>query len=210
MVSLVNLYIAQIYGVRNLNENALHAVIGRKEFQITLKQRMRSNFECFFISTESMASKGTPKKFYKKRSESTGCTSRCRLCNSISDPGHSKNLFRKNNQATLRNAEIIYGGELPQNSNLPYLICTPCERRLDNAIQLKKTIAETQRTIQEDLVTKRCLKVSPSVQKPPTKVRSTGSSRRRSIDFSAADQSESSPGIISLNVSTFVCCVYQP
>ena len=157
-----------------------------------------------------MASKGTPKKFYKKRSDSTGSISRCRLCNSICDPGHSKNLFRKNNQATLQNAEVIYGAELPQNSNLPHLICTPCERRLNNAIQLKKTITETQHAIQEDLVTKRCLEVSPSVQKPPTKVRSTGSSHRRSIDFSAGEQSGSSPGVISLHVSTFLCCVYRP
>lgn len=158
-----------------------------RSFKLHLKHRMISNFECLFISTESMASKGTPKKFYKKGSESTGCISRCRLCNSISDHGHSKNLFRKNNQATLRDAEIIYGGELPQNSNLPHLICTPCKRRLNNAIQLKKTITQTQRAIQEDLVTKRCIEVSPSVQKPPRKVRSTGSSRRRNIDFGAGE-----------------------
>ena len=39
MVPLVNVYIAQIYGVKNLYENAPHAVIRRKEFQITLKHR---------------------------------------------------------------------------------------------------------------------------------------------------------------------------
>ena len=109
---------------------------------------IRSNFNSPFISIESMASEGTPKKFYKKRLESTGNISHCRLCNCIADPGHSKNLFRKGNQTTLRNTELIYGGELPQSNSLPHLICSPCERRLNNAIQLKRVITETQRVLQ--------------------------------------------------------------
>lgn len=69
---------------------------------------IRSNFNSPFISIESMASKGTPKKFYKKRPESTGSISHCRLCNCIADPGHSKNLFRNGKQTTLRNAELRF------------------------------------------------------------------------------------------------------
>ena len=40
-----------------------------------------------------MASKDTPKKYYKNLSVATDI-SRCRLCNCVTDPGHSKNLFR--------------------------------------------------------------------------------------------------------------------
>ena len=164
---------------------------------------IRSNFNSPlspFISIESMASKGTPKKFYKKRLESTSSISHCRLCNCIADPGHSKNLFRKGNQTTLRNAEHIYGGELPQSNSLPHLICSPCERRLNNAIQLKRVITGTQRVLQRDVSAKRCVELSPSVPKPPAKVRSTGNSPRRSIDF--GEQSNSPTAVTPMIVST--------
>jgi hypothetical protein len=137
-----------------------------------------------------MASKDTPKKLYKKRTEST-VTTRCRLCNRVVDPSHSKNIYRAQNQTILRSAEIVYGGKLPQDSNLPHLICAPCERRLNNFIQFKKTITDTQRGIQENLRTKRCVELSPSISKPTTKVRATATTIRRSINFGVAlDENE--------------------
>ena len=56
-----------------------------------------------------MASKDTPRKRYKKREESTGNISRCRLCNSVADPKHSKSLYLRKNRAILQNAEVIFG-----------------------------------------------------------------------------------------------------
>lgn len=129
-----------------------------------------------------MASKDTPKKHYKKVSVSTQ-NSRCRICKSVVDPYHSKKLFRNANQSVLRDAESVYGGPLPQEDCLPHLICRPCERRLNNAIQFKNTIQETQRLLGENLRSKRCIEVSPSVVKPPAKIQTVGL-RRRSLDFS--------------------------
>ena len=94
--------------------------------------------------------KGTPKKFYKKRSGSTLISS-CRLCNCVADPDHSKNLFRDTNQTLLRDAESIYGGAFTRGSDFPHLICRPCERRLKNAIHFKEKVSETQRLLQNDV-----------------------------------------------------------
>lgn len=136
-----------------------------------------------------MASKDTPKKYYKK-SVSTDI-SRCRLCNSVVDRTHSKNLFRSSNLTILRNVEQIYGCALPQENFLPYLICRPCERRLNNAIQFKNTIVETQRSLQNDLRAKRCKELSPSVTKLSTKIHAAGAGpRRRSIDFDLVEPIE--------------------
>ena len=127
----------------------------------------------------------TPKKLYRKE-ESKANISRCRLCYCVSDPKHSKNLFRSQNQTILRNAQIIYGGELPQGGDLPHQICAPCERRLNNAMQLRKIMTETQQKLRENVRAKRCVEISPSVL-PSAKVRTAGTSaRRRSIDFSVA------------------------
>ena len=146
-----------------------------------------------------MAGKDTPKKLYKKLSGST-VISRCRLCDSVADPNYSRNLFRDAN--ILRNAEAVYGGKLPQDTNLPHLACRACVRRLNNFSQYRNAITETQKKLTtEDVRTKHCLELSPSVAKPPAKVQATGGSRRRSLDFSSAGapgQSES-----SLHVSKF-------
>ena len=48
-------------------------------------------------------------------------------------------------------------------------------------------ITETQKKLTtEDVRTKRCLELSPSVAKPSAKVQATGGSRRRSLDFATA------------------------
>ena len=146
-----------------------------------------------------MASKGTPKKFYKKPSGTT-VISRCRLCNSVTEPNYSRNLFRDPN--ILRNAEAVYGGKLPQVANLPHLVCRACVRRLNNFSQYRSIVTETQKRYTEDIRTKRCLELSPSVVKPSAKVQATGGSRRRSLNFTDADagrQTESS----SIHVSKF-------
>ncbi len=146
-----------------------------------------------------MASKDTLKKLYKKAELNTGSISRCRLCNCIANPKHSKSLYLRKNQAILHNAERIFGGELPHKSDFPAHICAPCERRLNNAIQFKKVITETQQALAEKVRTKRCIDISPTVQ-PPAKVRTDPrTSRRRSIDFNvAADDTQSaSPVLVS-------------
>ena len=93
------------------------------------------------LSSRRMASKGTPKKY--QNISGLYVISRCRLCNSIGDPKHSKNLFRDSNRVLLRNVESVYGDQLPQSSELPHLICRSCERRLNATIQFKRTISET-------------------------------------------------------------------
>ena len=119
-----------------------------------------------------MAGKDTPKKLYKKLSGST-VISRCRICDSVADPNYSRNLFRDAN--ILRNAEAVYGGKLPQDTNLPHLACRACVRRLNNFSQYRNVITETQKKLTtEDVRTKRCLELSPSVAKPSAKVQATG------------------------------------
>ena len=147
-----------------------------------------------------MASKETPKKLYQKQSGLT-ITSRCRLCNSVASPQHSKNLFRHSNRATLRSADVIFGGELTKDSKLPHLICRPCERRLKNFNEFKGVITETQRLLRQDVGSKRCIDLSPSVAKPSAKVRAAGSTRRRSIDFGEAGKSGDESQNIQLQVS---------
>ena len=132
----------------------------------------------------SAASQNTPKKYYPRASKLSGI-SRCRLCNNVTDPVHAKNLYRDTNKTILRNAGQIYSSALPSESGLPHLVCRPCERRVSNAVQLRNVIAETQQVLRKDLREKRCVEVSPSIEKPPTKVHAAGP-RRRSLDFSAS------------------------
>ena len=149
-------------------------------------------------SLESMASE-TPKKLYRKENL-TGSISRCRLCNCVADPKHSKSLFRKQNHEIVRNAEIFYGADLPEKDELPRRICGPCERRLNNAIQFRKVIAETQRKLHADLRAKRCVELSPSVN-PPTKVQAARISRhQRSIHFNAAATDSHTQNVKSVSI----------
>ena len=109
------------------------------------------------------------------------------------------------NQAILRNAEIVFGGNLPQDSYLPHLICAPFERRLKNVVEFKKVIAETQRELQENLRTKRCVEISPSVSRPSAKVRADATGRR-SIDFSLAPVESQALNPVSI---TALSCHYS-
>ena len=159
--------------------------------------------DCLLISA-SMASKDTPKKLYKKVSTSTDSSSRCRLCYSVADPHYSKHLFGQSHQDLLRYAEFVFGGCLPHDSNLPHLICRPCERRLKNLAQFRSIVTETRRLLRKDVGTKRCIEVSPSIAKPTSKARVAGGSRRRSIDF-GIDSNEQSALAVPLPVSLFYC-----
>ena len=110
------------------------------------------------------------------------------------------------NQAILRNAEIFYGGNLPQDSNLPHLICAPCERRLKNVIEFK-VMTDTQRELQENLCTKRCVEISASISRPSAKVRAAGTSRR-SIDFSLAlvqSQTDQRKAVNPVSITALSC-----
>ena len=132
--------------------------------------------------------KDTPKKLYSKE-KSSGSILRCRLCNSVTVPKHSKGLFRMQNEDILPSAEIFYGANLPQDTELPERVCAACERRLNNAMKFRKVIVETQHTLHESIRSKRLLELSPSIN-PSPKVRAVGALRRRSIDFNVAFTSQ--------------------
>ena len=138
-----------------------------------------TNISYFTVSSLYRLSKSTPKKFYKKSSGSTENSSRCRLCNDVQGQRHCKNLFNKTNERILNNVELIHGEKLPHVDCFPYLICRPCERRLNNTISFKNVISETQKLLVKDSRSKRCPDVSPSVGRPSVKV-ATVESRRHS------------------------------
>ena len=164
-----------------------------------------------------MASKGTPKKLYAKSTPKENI-SRCRLCNSVQDPKRCKNLFGSANKVILQHAESIYANKLPQAYGFPHLVCRPCERRLNNAIVFKNCIAETQKTLEKDTRSKRCIEESPSAIKSAPKVLAR-ESRRLSTDFSGAganveDESQhdtlTTPSVrcLHLRYSTFLSSVF--
>ena len=164
------------------NSFALHVKNGFNSFKIKLHEHIHS--------LESMASqdKDTPKKLYAKVKSSSSIL-RCRLCNCVALPKHSKGLFRTQNQDILRSAEVFYGANLPQQTELPDQICAACERRLNNAVEFQNVIAETQHTLHENTRSKRCVELSSSINSSP-KVRAVGTLHRRSIDFNVASTSQ--------------------
>jgi hypothetical protein len=56
--------------------------------------------------------KPTPTKVYVPKNPIKNYSSICRLCGSLTDPSHSKNLFKELNILLLNMAEEIYGGNL--------------------------------------------------------------------------------------------------
>lgn len=133
----------------------------------------------------------TPKKVYK--SSETVNSSCCRLCKAIGDSRHCRNLFSKGNRQLLATAEELYGKALPCDELLPYLLCRPCERRLNNFQVFKTTIAESQASF--ELKVKRCIEESPSAPHTLKSLKSTesnmsgnvpGESRsRRGLNFTS-------------------------
>ena len=153
---------------------------------------------CLFVTLlrQMAANKDTPKKFYSKR-PSTERTSCCRLCKAVVDRRHSKDLFGSANSRILNYAQSFCGHVLRQHNALPHLICRPCERRLDNATKFKSIIEETQKSLESELRSKRCLDTSPSVTQPSksrvcASTRSEGSRlpSRRSLQFAESSSTD--------------------
>ena len=147
-----------------------------------------------------MAAKETPKKRYLKSITAEVYSSSCRLCKAVVDKNHCRDLFKPSNRAVLKNVENIFGDNLPRDNSLPHLICRPCERRRTNAIAFKNVIIETQKSLEAEIHSKRCLEISPSVVQPSTSrlrgsVSSLTSGRRRSLNFT--ESLSSTPGVSS-------------
>ena len=107
-----------------------------------------------------MAAKETPKKRYLKSITAEVYSSSCRLCKAVVDKNHCRDLFKPSNRAVLKNVENIFGDNLPRDNSLPHLICRPCERRLTNAIAFKNVIIKTQKSLEAEIHSKRCLEIS--------------------------------------------------
>jgi len=98
----------------------------------------------------------------KKRTSSASInTSSCRLCGSVKDAAHCKNLFAKANRALLATAEDIFTS-LPFRELLPHLLCRSCEKRLKNYVACKTMIAQSQTSFENSERMKRCIGESPS------------------------------------------------
>jgi hypothetical protein len=72
--------------------------------------------------------------------------------------------------------------QLPHVDSFPYLICRPCERRLNNTISFKNVISETQKSLVKDSRFKRCPEVSLSVAISSANVAAV-ESRRSNLAF---------------------------
>ena len=101
------------------------------------------------------------------------------------------------------------------NFKKPFMI--HCRSEELSAIQFRRTISETQRLLRQDVRTKRCVELSPSVAKPAPKLQETESPRRRSLDFIilillvGGNQSENareneSSNTLLLHVSIYYSC----
>ena len=122
-----------------------------------MSRKSKTHLSCETVSTAREMSKSeTPKKIY---AASSTVASSCRLCKSVVDSAHSKNLFGKPNSSLLASAEDIYGSSPQKSELLPHLLCRPCERRLNNFKTFKTLILESQRSLER---VKRCIEESPS------------------------------------------------
>ena len=79
----------------------------------------------------------TPKKIYAAFRNATRSS---RLCKSVEEFSHCKNLFGKANCVLPVAVEEIYGSSLERSIAYLLLRCRPCERRLKNFTALKPEI----------------------------------------------------------------------
>ena len=86
---------------------------------------------------------GTPKKYYQVKNNIDLSSSSCRICGSVGDATHSKNLFKPLNRSILDKVEELHGGKLLRDKTLPQLICRACDRRVKNAAAFMKIITDT-------------------------------------------------------------------
>lgn len=126
----------------------------------------------------------TPRKF---RTPATSCSS-CRLCGSVIDKKHAKNLFKGSNRELLNLARKLSSEDIAQHENLPELLCRPCERRLGNFKEFRSKIQECQK--QFERFSKRCVEVSPSLLPPAKATRSDCETRtvRSKLNFTFAEE----------------------
>ncbi len=128
--------------------------------------------------------KETLRKFHHSAKDASSC----RLCGSVEDKTHSKNLFKNNNRELLHLARSLSGERLLLHENLLELICRPCERRLGNFKAFRSKIQESKKSEQFG---KRCVEISPSVVPPAKTARQlttkTASARTR-LNFTTDDQ----------------------
>ena len=162
---------------------------------------IRSNYISNYNSTKmyvrgfkghllAMASKETPKKFYEAPGSSFIDSASCRLCGTVGDPNHRKDILKPSNRALLKIAEQLYGHNIVPDANLPRGVCRPCERRLKNCLEFQKVISQTQegyKQRQQALRVKRSVDVSPSIARPPKSSKTSATKARTSLSsaFSA-------------------------
>ena len=143
-----------------------------------------------------MASKETPKKIYSSIDPLA-----CRLCRSVGDANHRKNLFK--HEELLKTAEQLCGHPLPRASSLPHLLCRPCERRLKNVLEFQRLILTTQEAFrqQQPSRVKRCIEVSPSVsQRQKSRLpRSSVRSARMSLNLGEEEPSSDISGDVEVS-----------
>ena len=101
----------------------------------------------------------------RKKTYTSSVIKCCRLCGSVKDALHCKNLFKKATKELLALAEAVFGGTLQRHELRPHMVCRPCERRLNNFRAFKGMITKSQshfqRNERQERV-KRCIEVSPS------------------------------------------------
>ena len=141
----------------------------------------------------------TPKKLYPVSSK-LEISFACRLCLSVGDSAHRKRLFSPGAETLLRQAEELNGKPLLLDESLPDLLCRPCERRLRNITAFKATIQASQEKLVERRLgsrVKRCVEISPSAPRPPSKSRSFPSPASDPTRLKLAFDS-ASPGQVSI------------
>ena len=136
--------------------------------------------------------KETPVKTYSKKLPNS--QSMCRHYCGIYDLKHTKNLYHRANVHLPSLAEGVYGGKLPNEDSLPYLLCRPCERRLGNFKKFRNTISGNQHLMTQK---KRCIESSPSAPTGKEKIARTQDlplpqrkTTRRSLSFETSKELE--------------------
>jgi hypothetical protein len=128
----------------------------------------------------SLVTPRTPRKF---RSPTTG-SSFCRLCGSVIDQKHLKDLFKDSNRELLNLARNLSGEDIAPHENFPELLCRPCER-LGNFREFRLKIKECQK--QFDRFSKRCVEVFPSLIPPAKATRKESVSVRPKLNFTPVE-----------------------
>jgi hypothetical protein len=120
----------------------------------------------------------------RQESPTTGSSS-CRLCGSVIDQKHSKNLFKDSNREPLNLAWNLSGEDIATHENLPELLCRPCERRLGNFREFRLKVKECQKQFYR--FSKRCVEVSLSLIPPAKATRKESVSVRTKLNFTPVE-----------------------